>query len=122
MKTSKIVKNILKNGIHIITIIAIFIVILQLKKIKSDEKFAIQEVTSKEIQEVTIADNEVIIEKRKEPSTQITSRYSTTRSRKFEEIKPKEEQQEIVEAQYAKVEDITISRDMDLTITTGISK
>ena len=32
------------------------------------------------------------------------------------------EQEEIVEVQYAKIEDITISREMDLTITTGISK
>jgi len=122
MKTNKIVKNVLKNGIHIITIIAIFILILQLKKIKNDEKFAIQEVTNQEIQETIVAENTQSIEEREATKKQITSRYSTTRSRKIQEIQPEEQQEEIVEVQYAKIEDITISRDMDLTITTGISK
>jgi len=129
MKINKVlneaVNKVFKNVIGSITIIAVFIIIIQLKQIKNDEKFAIQELPNQEIQEEKVANKEVVRDKREKQSMQITSRYSAVRSRNIQEKqheKIEEIEEEIVEVQYSKIEDITISREMDLTITTGISK
>lgn len=120
MKTNKIAKNIAKNGIHIIAIIFVIITIIQLKQTKNSQQYAIQEVTNKEeSQEITVAEN---TSERRVEQKQITSRYLTSRNRKMEEAEKIEVQEEVIEEQYAKKEDINISRDMDLTIITGISK
>lgn len=109
MKTNNIVKNILKNGIHIIAIISTFIVILQLKQNEENTKFATQEI----VQEEKIADSENQKEIRN-TENQVTSRRA---------IRKKEEKiEENKEEQYIKIEDVTISREMDLTIKTGLSK
>lgn len=116
MKANKIVKNILKNGIHIIAIISILIVIIQLKQIKN--KFNIQEAKQETTQKEEVAEN---FESRNSEESQITSRHLVSkRNQSLEkEILSKEE---IKEEQYTKIEDVTISKDMDLTTKTGLSK
>ena len=116
MKTNKIVKNILKNGIHIVTIISVFIIILQVKLNEKDNKLAIQEVNLENTQEIEVAENINNTERNQE---QATSRHSTSRDRNQEGIT---EQVEEIQKQYTKIEDVTISKDMDLSITTGLSK
>lgn len=125
MKVNKIVINVLKNIIHLIASITILMLIIQLNKNENNEKFAIQEITTKEKQEVMVAENTNTVEKREDTKIEVTSRHSFTRDRKIEELvqmEEIEETEEIIEEQYTKIEDINISKDMDLTITTGISK
>lgn len=124
MKLNKILINVLKNGINIVAVVAIFIVILQLKSNKNQERFAIQEVEQETQLEVKIAEI-TINDKKQENETTVTSRHSLARDRKIENIEQVEEiQEEIeeVEEPYTKIEDILISKNMDLTIRTGISK
>ncbi len=115
MKTNKIVKNVLKNGIHIIAAISILIVIIQLKQIEN--KFNIQEAKQETTQKEEVAENTDNFEKGSSDKNQITSRHSVSRRGKDLEkvIASKEEQ-------YTKIEDVTISKDMDLTTKTGLSK
>lgn len=126
MKTSKIAINVLKNGIHIIAIISILIIILQIKQNESDAKLAIKEVEQKIEQEEQVAENTNDEEIEQRTQSQVTSRKSIIRGKNEElekEIEEKEETiEEVVEEQYTNIEDITISRDMDLTIATGLSK
>ena len=127
MKTNKILTNVLKYGIHIVAIVLIFTAIIQLKKNQNNEQFAIQEVNEQEAQQVEVAKVAVEVEQREESKIQVTSRHSMTRERKIENLEKSEEEQEeleevVIEEQYTKIEDITISRDMDLSIRTGISK
>lgn len=126
MKVAKIVINALKNGIHIISIIAVFIILLQLKQCENNTQLAIEE-SEQEIakQEKTI-ENTNNVEIYQRTQNQITSRNSVVR-RKSENIEEVEESkqeivEEVIEEQYSKIEDITISRDMDLTVRTGLSK
>lgn len=117
MKTNKILKYALKNGMHVIAIIAILIVILQIKKNETNVDLAIQEKEKETIQQENTEEN---ITTRTTIAKQVTSRHSISRninSKQEEEIK-----EPIIEAQYTKIEDITISRNMDLTILTGLSK
>ena len=100
------IKNIVKIAVYVLATISIFIVISQ--KQASVEKIDL----------VAKVENEQKVEKR--TKEQVTSRHSVIRNRKIKE--PKEEVQEIIEPQYARIQDITISKDMDLTVRTGISK
>ena len=120
MKTNKIVRNILKNGIHIIAIIYVFMIILQLKFNENNTKFAIQEVTLEIAQEEKVAENTTNEIKNNETENQVTSRHTATRERKQENINKEEIKTE--EKQTTKIEEVAISREMDLTIRTGLSK
>ena len=129
MKANKVIKNILKNGIHIITIFSVFIVILQLKQNQKDNQLAIQDITNSQIQEeVKIAENNTEqVESREKIQEKVTARHSISRKKKSEEPEEvviiEEVIEEVIEEkQYTKIENIKISRDMDLTVRTGISK
>ena len=116
-------KNVLKNGINIIAIISSFIIILQLNKSEETAQIAIEEIN----QEVAEAEKTNNVETEEKTELQVTSRHSMTRTKNEDlqqVITEVEEVQEeiIIEEQYTKIEDITISRDMDLTIRTGLSK
>ena len=115
MKT-KVLINILKRGIHSLAFILIFTAMIQSNK--NVEKFEI-----KDIEQVIISENTQEAEKREE-QIKVTARHSITRDRKTENLAEEqvEELEPIVEVQYTKLEDITISKDMDLTVRTGISK
>lgn len=117
MKTNKIVKNVLKNAIHIVAIISIFVVALQLKQKQNNTELAIQKGNQEIAQEEKVVKN---TGSRTSIAKQVTSRHSINRDKKSkQEI---EIQEQVIEEQYTKIEDITISRDMDLTIRTGLSK
>lgn len=109
MKTNNVVKNILKNAINIIAIISSFIIILQLNENKNNDQLACEELK----QEVANIESEEPTNEKTE--LQVTSRHLIAR-RKNQDL------EETVENQYTKIEDVTISRDMDLTIRTGLSK
>ena len=120
MKTNKMLINALKNGIHIVAIISIFIIILILKQNEKNAQFAIQEVTNQEIEEITVAENKNNIEREQE---EVTSRHSVSSYRGNQELEQTMTSlEEVIEEQYTKIEEITISRDMDLTVRTGLSK
>ena len=110
MKTNKVVKIVAKVGVYLLASISIFIVILQMNP---------------KIEEVKLADKvankqeEKIEDRTKE---QVTSRHSIIRNKKIENLNQEEVIQETIEPQYAKIEDIIIFKDMDLTVRTGISK
>jgi len=120
MKTNNIVKNVLTKGIHIVAIISAFIIIQQLNQNK--EKINLAE--RNEIEQKTIQQEEKVSEKTSEMQSRVTSRYSMIRNGIKNIEQQIEEKQEllIVEEQYTKIEDLTISKDMDLTIRTGLSK
>jgi len=114
MKINKVVVNVLKNSIHILAIVSIFIVILQLKQIENKTKLAMQNESNQEIKkEEKVAENTKEVKNGRETKEQVTSRNSSTKSRKAENVNQKI---------YTKIEDIKISKDMDLTIRTGVSK
>lgn len=124
MKTNKVVKNVLKNTIQIVTIISSCIVISQLKQNKTNEQIAINELKEKITIEEKIAEvtnNEESIQREEE---QVTSRHSIARNRQNGNIELTKmlKEEKVEEQQYTKIEDITISKEMDLSITTGISK
>ncbi len=116
MKTNNKARNIFNNGVYIVIVIVFSIIIAQsgkmgkrpelLTQIKPIEKIKQEIETEKETIEVGQNNNEIV-----------TSRHSLVRGRKSEEINV-----ENIEEQYAKLEDIKISRDMDLSVRTGISK
>ena len=115
MKT-KVLINILKRGIHSLAFILIFTAMLQANK--DIGKFKIED-----IEEITIAENIQEIGKR-EKQIKVTDRHSIIRNRKTEDLAQEkmEEVEQIIEQQYAKIQDIIISKDMDLTVRTGISR
>jgi len=118
MKTNKIVTNALKNAIEIILlIVCMFIVILQQKQNENKTEVAVEVETQ---QEEKIAEVENKVEEER-TEVEVTSRHLAIRARKSEKLE-KGIQEQIVEEQYTKVENITISKDMDLTVRTGISK
>lgn len=114
MKT-KVLINILKSGIHFVTIILVLIAIVQFNK--KNEQFEIQEIL-----ETAVAENTQEIEKRENEGKKVTSRHSMIRNRKVENLEQEEKVDEIIEPQYTQIQDIIISKDMDLTVRTGISK
>ena len=112
MKANKIARNVLKHSINILAIISVLIIILQLKQSEKDNKLSIQEVTQQVATEETIETKKEI---------QVTSRHSTIRAKKYEKIEQKEVIENVV-IETTKIEDVTISKDMDLTKRTGLSK
>ena len=117
MKINRIVINALKNGLHIIAIIFIVIVILQQKQDEKEIKLAIQNENVQEVnQEETIVKDTNKVKIDRNTQKQVTSRYAIIRNRKIENF------EEEIEEQYTKIEEIKISKDMDLTVRTGISK
>lgn len=127
MKTSKIVKNTIKNGIHVVAIISSFIIISQLKPNENNAQLAIQEVSQEIAREEKVTENIENKDNKQNTEEQVTSRHSTVRTKRSEGLEQAIENQEkiqetIVEEQYTKIEDVTISKDMDLTVRTGLSK
>lgn len=111
MKTNKIVLNVLKKCIHIVAIVSILIAILQLKQTNQEPKVAIKE-KQESTQEEKVAKTEI----QHQNHIQITSRHLMYRNIESQNI------ESININKYTKIEDITISKDMDLTIRTGVSK
>ena len=127
MKTSKTVKNTIKNGIHVVAIISSFIIISQLKPNENNAQLAIQEVSQEIAREEKVTENIENKDNKQNTEEQVTSRHSTVRTKRSEGLEQAIENQEkiqetIVEEQYTKIEDVTISKDMDLTVRTGLSK
>lgn len=116
MKTSNIVKNIIKIVIIVLAISALLLIIEIVCYNKENN-----ELKTKEMQ---IREN--LVEAK--IKTEVTSRHSIPKNRQninLKEIIEKEEIKEeeiVIENQYTKIEDIVISRNMDLTVRTGISK
>lgn len=113
---NRIIENILKNVLHLTTIIFILVVALQLNK---EEKIEISQ-ENKNTQEI-IRTEEIAKsnKKRINKNIQTTSRSSVIRIRENKNVEEIVQEPEI---QYTKIEDVTISRDMDLTVRTGLSK
>lgn len=118
MKTNNRVKNVLKNGISVIVIISSFIIMLQLNKSENNVQLAIQEL-NQEIANVEKTNDS----SEQKAGLQVTSRYSSIRT-KNEHLQHviKKQEEIIIEEPYTRIEDISISRDMDLSIRTGLSK
>lgn len=120
MKTSNIVKKIIKIVIMVLVSFALLFIIEIADSNKENNKLEIKEI-SKEMQ---IRENSV----KTKMKTEVTSRHSIPKNRQninLQEIIEKEEIKEeeiVIENQYTKIEDIVISRNMDLTVRTGISK
>ena len=120
MKTSNIVKNIIRIVI-IVLAISVFLLIIEIVHYNKENN----ELKTKEItKEIQIREN--LVEAK--IKTEVTSRHSIPKNRQninLKEIIEKEEIKEeeiVIENQYTKIEDIVISRNMDLTVRTGISK
>lgn len=113
---NKIIENILKNVLHLTTIIFILVVALQLNK---EEKIEISQ-ESKNTQEIVKTEEIAKSNKKRiNENIQTTSRSSVIRIRENKNVEEIVQEPEI---QYTKIEDVTISRDMDLTVRTGLSK
>ena len=120
MKTSNIVKNIIRIVI-IVLAISVFLLIIEIVHYNKENN----ELKTKKItKEIQIREN--LVEAK--IKTEVTSRHSIPKNRQninLQEIIEKEEIKEeeiVIENQYTKIEDIVISRNMDLTVRTGISK
>lgn len=113
---NRIIENIVKNVLHLTTIVFILLIAIQPNK---EGKIEISE-ESKNTQEIVkteeIAKN---TKKRINENIQTTSRSSAIRIRENKNVEEIVQEPEI---QYTKIEDVTISRDMDLTVRTGLSK
>ena len=108
MKRNKIVKNTLKNGINIVTIISSFIIISQLKPNTNNTQLAIQEASQEIAQEEKVAENTESLENKYNTEEQVTSRHSTVRTKRSEGLEQAIENQEkiqetIIEQQYTKM-------------------
>lgn len=123
---NKVVENALKNVLQLTAIIFILVVALELNS--KESKIEIAE-NNKENQ--TIAQKEEIakIENEKQTTREtesVTSRSSAIRNRNNTAKEEAEKVEEIIieepEIHYTKIEDITIWKDMDLTVRTGLSK
>ena len=120
MKTSNIVKNIIKIVIIVLAISALLLIIEIVHYNKENNELKTKEITKK----MQIREN--LVEAK--IKTEVTSRHSIPKNRQninLKEIIEKEEIKEeeiVIENQYTKIEDIVISRNMDLTVRTGISK
>ncbi len=125
MKTKKIVKKALRNCMQIVAIISIFIVVILINQKKDETKIAKQYENTKRIimtENITESTETTENSEFKREEVQVTSRHSTSRSRKNIEDTQIELEKEAEENNYTKIEDITISKDMDLTVRTGLSK
>ena len=117
---NKVVENTLKNVLQFIVIVFILVVALQTNA--KESKIEVAENNDKNI--LTIEKVEEIAKTGAQATREtesVTSRSSTIRNRNhiMQEERQKNEEPQI---QYTKIEDITISKDMDLTVRTGISK
>lgn len=113
---NKIIENIVKNVLHLVTIIFILVVGLQLNK---EEKIKISQ-ENQNTQEIINTEKIAINnEQRINEKTQVTSRSSAIRIRENKNVEEIVQEPEI---QYRKIEEVTISKDMDLTVRTGVSK
>lgn len=120
MKKNNVVKNIINIVVVLIVVLAIVLLIKTINTSKENENVQIEK----------ISEQPQILENVEETriKTEVTSRHSITKSRQninLQEIIEKEEVKEeeiVIENQYTKIEDIVISRNMDLTVRTGISK
>lgn len=114
--------NVVKNVINIFILIAILVIGLLIKTIKNNKE-------NENIQIEKVSEQLETIENVEEAKikTEVTSRHSMPKNRQninIQEIIEKEEIKEeiVIENQYTKIEDIAISKNMDLTVRTGISK
>lgn len=114
MKARKKIEYALKNSMHIVALISIFIVIILIKQNPAEINLAMQEQTNQE--------EKVAKEIQEREITPITSRHSLSNYRDKTNIDEVITQEQIQEDTHTKIEDLQISRDMDLTITTGLSK
>ena len=121
MKKINVVKYGIKSAIALTVIRAVLVVVNTVKTRKDNAQVKMEKVSEE------IKTHEVVIENKKQ--TEVTSRHSMVRNRKninlqeiLEETVEKHEEIAVIENQYTKIEDITISRDMDLTVRTGLSK
>ena len=114
--------NVVKNVINIVILIAILVIGLLIKTIKTNKE-------NENVQIKKVSEQLKTIENVEEAKikTEVTSRHSMPKNRQninIQEIIEKEEIKEeiVIENQYTKIEDIAISKNMDLTVRTGISK
>lgn len=117
--------NVAKYGIKIAIILTVILAVLIVVNISKTNKANAQAKTEKVSEATQI--HETVIETKKQ--TEVTSRHSIGRNRKninlqeiVVEIVEEQEETTVIENKYTKIEDITISRDMDLTVRTGLSK
>lgn len=115
-------KNNKKMGITVreIIYVALFIFILgTILSIKQIENITETTTIAEVIEETENTINEEIanVETERETDTEVISRSSITRTTRQEELVQLKQ-----EVQYKSLDEITISRDMDLTVRTGISK
>ena len=117
MKKNNVVKNIINIAVVLIAVLAIGFLI---NTNKENENIQIEKV-SEQLETIEKVEEAKI-------KTEVTSRHSIPKNRQninLQEIIEKEEIKEeeiVIENQYTKIEDIVISRNMDLTVRTGISK
>lgn len=120
MKKNNVVKNVINIVVVLIAILVIGLLIKTIKTNKENQDVQIEKVS--ELPETIENVEETKIK------TEVTSRHSIPKNRQninLREIIEKEEIKEekiAIEKQYTKIEDIVISRNMDLTARTGISK
>ena len=113
---NRIIENIVKNVLHLTTIVFILLVAIQPNK---EGKIEISQ-ESKNTQEIVKTEQTAkSTKKRINENIQTTSRSSAIRIRENKNVEEIVQEPEI---QYTKIEDVTISRDMDLTVRTGLSK
>lgn len=123
---NKVVENALKNVLQLTAIIFILVVALELNSKESKIEIAEnnkENQTIAQIEEIAKIENET--QKTRETES-VTSRSSAIRNRNNTAKEEVEQVEEIIieepEIQYTKIEDITIWKDMDLTVRTGLSK
>lgn len=116
MENNIIVKNVLRNILHLVTISFILVVALQLDKEEKNMQISKNNKNFKEIMQ--IEKNSIEDQQKGKENIAVTSRTSVIR--KKENIITTNNA--IEEIEYTKIEDVTISRDMDLTVRSGLSK
>lgn len=123
---NKVVENALKNVLQLTAIIFILVVALELNSKESKIEIAEnnkENQTIAQIEEIAKIENETQTTRETES---VTSRSSAIRNRNNTAKEEVEQVEEIIieepEIQYTKIEDITIWKDMDLTVRTGLSK
>lgn len=113
---NKVVENALKNVLQFSAIIFILVVALK-TNFQGNNKEVAKESTNLQVIEKV---EEIAKTGKTRETESVTSRSSAIRNRK-----EKQQKEEIIkepEIQYTKIENISISKDMDLTVKTGLSK
>ena len=120
MKKNNVVKNIINIAVVLIVVVAIVLLIKTINTSKENENIQIEKISEQPEMVKNVEEAKIKIE--------VTSRHSIPKNRQninLQEIIEKEEIKEeeiVIVNQYTKIEDIVISRNMDLTVRTGISK